>query len=129
MSNINNKKPVTLNDIEFIKYKKLHDIIREFKVVLENRGAINVDIDSSLNTFTPNIIKGRLNFDGQYIEFNFIPHREGITDFNMFIDGKSVYEGKVMKWGMHIIDLILRKRKKIKLVDLSDNKKEKYPKK
>ena len=129
MSNINNKKLVTLNDIEFIKYKTLHDIIREFKVVLENRGAINVDIESTLNTNIPNTIKGKLNFDGQLIEFDFMPHRDGIAGFNLFVDKKIVYEGKDMKWGMHIIDLILRKRKKIKLVDLSDNKKEKYPKK
>lgn len=129
MSNINNKKLVTLNDIEFIKYKTLHDIIREFKVVLENRGAINVDIESTLNTNIPNTIKGKLNFDGQFIEFDFMPHRDGIAGFNLFVDKKIVYEGKDMKWGMHIIDLILRKRKKIKLVDLSDNKKEKYPKK
>ena len=129
MSNINNKKPVTLNGIEFIKYKKLHDIIREFKVVFENRGAINVDIESTLNTNIPNTIKGKLNFDGQLIEFDFMPHRDGIAGFNLFVNKKIVYEGKDMKWGMHIIDLILRKRKKIKLVDLSDNKKEKYPKK
>lgn len=132
MSNINNKKPVTLNDIEFIKYKKLHDIIREFKVVLENRGAINVDIDSSLNTQLPNTIKGKLIFDGQFIEFDFMPHRDGIAGFNLFVNKKIVYEGKDMKWGMHIIDLILQKRKNQnvgELVDLSDNKKEKYPKK
>lgn len=129
MSNINNKKLVTLNDIEFIKYKTLHDIIREFKVVFENRGAINVDIESTLNTNIPNTIKGKLNFDGQLIEFDFMPHRDGIAGFNLFVNKKIVYEGKDMKWGMHIIDLILRKRKKIKLVDLSDNKKEKYPKK
>ncbi len=132
MSNINNKKPVTLNGIEFIKYKKLHDIIREFKVALENRGAINVDIDSSLNTQLPNTIKGKLIFDGQFIEFDFMPHRDGIACFNLFVNKKIVYEGKDMKWGMHIIDLILQKRKNQnmgELVDLSDNKKEKYPKK
>jgi hypothetical protein len=131
MSNINNKKLVTLNDIEFIKYKTLHDIIREFKVVLENRGAINVDIESTLNTSIPNTIKGKLNFDGQLIEFDFMPHRDGIAGFNMFIDSNVVHVDEDMRWGSSIVDTILQKRinKKIDMVNLSNSKKGYYPKK
>ena len=128
MSNSNNKKSVVLNDAEFMKYKTLNDIMRELKNIFEQRGATNVDIESSLNTCIYNTIKGELNFDGQHIEFNFIPHREGITDFNMFIDGKSVYEGKVMKWGSSIVNLILQKSKSknaenAEIVNLSNSKK------
>ena len=131
MSNINNKKLVTLNNIEFTRYNKLHDIIRKLKVALEKRGAINVDIDSSLNTQLPNTIKGKLIFDGQFIEFDFMPHRDGIAGFNMFIDGKAVHEDENMRWGSSIVNTILQKRinKKIDMVNLSNSKKGYYPKK
>ena len=111
MSNSNNKKSVVLNDAEFIKYKALNYIIRELKIILKNRGATNVDIESTLNTSIPNTIKGELNFDGQHIEFNFTPNRKRITDFNMFIDGEIVHECKVVKWGSPIVNLILQQRK------------------
>ena len=125
MSNSNNKKPVVLNDAEFIKYKALNDIMRELKNILEYRGATNVGIESSLNTCISNTIKGKLNFDGKHIEFNFMPHSTGITDFNVFIDGKSVHECEDIGWGSSIVDLILQtsKSKNAEIVNLSNSKK------
>lgn len=127
MSNSNNKKSVVLNDAEFIKYKALNDIIIELKNIFEQRGATNVDIESTFNTSIPNTIKGELNFDGQHIEFNFMPRSKGIACFNVKVNGKFVYEGETMQWGS-IVDLILHKSKSKKaenaeIVNLSNSKK------